>query len=578
MKRAFTITLLAYFFFPLFTSAQSPGNALDFDGSNDLISLPLPGMFDSLATQDITVETWIYPRSTSFARIFYAQQSGSEFFNFAYSSQSIYFYVVRGGTTYSANTSASSVPLNQWTHVACRWTAATNSVDIFLNGVAAATTGGGSSTSGTNGLLSIASRPGGAQYFNGQIDEMRVWREARSECSIAANYQAEFSGPVSNLAIYYDYNQGAAGGNNSTVTTLMDQSGFGYNGTLSGLALNGTGSNWIASTAGINQLGPSVGAGYTINDTISVCPGTVYTFPDNSTQTITTAITQTSMFTAANLCDSIINTTVNLFQTYSQNDTIDVCPGTMVTFPDGSSQTITAPTTQTSILSTANACDSTIITMVNLAPTYTVNDSAAVCIGSSYTFPDGSTQSNIQMPVTYTSALSTAQGCDSIVITSLAVTQNDTSVTVTGVPVSLLANQANATYQWLDCNNNFAPVPNANAQVYLPLASGSYAVEITANGCTDTSMCNTVTIVGISELLAFPINVYPNPAQDRIRVETGELPEGKIALLDLRGKIIGHYPTSPQETIIDLMDIPAGIYFLRVTMENRSKTVRFVKQ
>lgn len=482
--------------------------------------------------------------------------------------------------------------------------------------------------------MTLASRPGGSQYFNGQIDEVRIWREARSDCEIAGNYQAEFAGPATNLVAYYDFNQGTAAGNNASVTALPDQSGFGYNGTLAGLALNGTTSNWVTSTAAINILGPATGGGYIVNDTVSVCPGTVYTFPDNTTQTITATVTQTSNLTASNLCDSTINTTVNLSPTYSQTDTVEVCPGSTFTFPDGSSQTITAPTTQTSVLQTANTCDSTIVTNVLLAPTYSANDtdevclggtytfpdgiiqiniqfptiytsqlstaqgcdslivtylgvivipliqdSAEVCSGASYTFPDGSVQNNITAPVTYTSQLASSQGCDSTVVTNLSVVQIDDSVSVIIAPSEMLmASQANATYQWLDCNNNLAPISNATTQTFSPSVSGSYAVAITFNGCTDTSACYNATVVGLEISNSLSINVYPNPAREQVRVASGQILNGQIHLLDIRGKTLGSYPVEGSETVIDLQLVPAGIYFLKVTSEEGTKTVRFSKQ
>lgn len=632
MKRFVLIGLLLALLFPQ-TQAQSPGNALDFDGSNDLVNCILPGVFDSLNTRSVTVEAWIFPRAASFSRIVYAQQSTSNFFNFAYGSQqSIWFYVTANGSLNSATTTANSVPLNTWTHIACRWTVSNNAVDIFINGVLATTTGGGSSTTGSNGIMSIGSRPGGAQYFNGQMDEVRVWREARSDCEIAGNYQAEFAGPVTNLVAYYDFNEGTAGGTNTSITALPDQSGFGNNGTLSGFSLTGTTSNWIASTASINILGPAIGGGYTVNDTVAVCPGAMYTFPDNTTQTITSMVTQTSVLTATNLCDSTINTTVLLSPTFSVSDSVVVCPGTMYTFPDGSVQTITTPTTQTSNLQTINSCDSTVVTFVSLAPTYSssdtvevcfggsytfpdstvqtniispttytsflstsqgcdsvivtflgvipisnVQDSAEVCLGSSYTFPDGSTQNNITTPVTYTSNLTSSQGCDSIVVTNLSIVPIDTAVTVSGTTPILSANQVNATYQWLDCNNNFSPIQNATMQTFAPSTSGSYAVAITVNGCTDTSGCSAVTVVGIEHPSLTSIKLYPNPASDQIKVATGDLHNTTLQLMDLRGKILGDYVTEEAETIIDLQHISEGIYFIRVSSIEGNRTLRFSK-
>jgi len=48
---------------------------------------------------------------------------------------------------------------------------------------------------------------------------------------------------------------------------------------------------------------------------------------------------------------------------------------------------------------------------------------------------------------------------------------------------TLMANQSGATYQWLDCNNNFAEIAGATNQTFTATQNGSYAVEITLNNC-----------------------------------------------------------------------------------------------
>jgi len=44
-------------------------------------------------------------------------------------------------------------------------------------------------------------------------------------------------------------------------------------------------------------------------------------------------------------------------------------------------------------------------------------------------------------------------------------------------------------YQWLDCENNLAPVAGETSSAFTPELSGSFAVIAYANGCSDTSEC-----------------------------------------------------------------------------------------
>jgi len=59
-----------------------------------------------------------------------------------------------------------------------------------------------------------------------------------------------------------------------------------------------------------------------------------------------------------------------------------------------------------------------------------------------------------------------------------------------------------ASYQWLDCNNNFSEIFGETNQVFSPASNGSYAVEVTALGgvCSDTSTCTTISVIGLDEL------------------------------------------------------------------------------
>ncbi|MCH8033065.1 MAG: DUF2341 domain-containing protein [Bacteroidetes bacterium] len=60
-----TIGLLSILFSTDYTFAQNPGNALDFDGSNDYVSIPDATALD--ITDQITIEAWFKPSSSSWA-------------------------------------------------------------------------------------------------------------------------------------------------------------------------------------------------------------------------------------------------------------------------------------------------------------------------------------------------------------------------------------------------------------------------------------------------------------------------------------------------------------------------------
>jgi hypothetical protein len=624
---------LFLFLFSLTAKAQFSGNALDFDGTNDMVVCStVPAMFSNIATNDFTIEAWVNPRGSAFQRIFFAQPSTTNFVSLGTSTGNvIYFYVIKNSTTYSIATTA-SIPQNQWTHVAARWTASTNAVEVFFNGVLQAGANGGSSSTGTSGLMVLGSRPGGAQYFNGGLDEIRVWNEARTQCEIINNMNNSITGVQTNLLVNYNFNQGTGGGNNTGTTTLPDISGNAFNGTATNFTLTGSTSNWIVSAATVTTSGNPVGgvsvsqsasicsggnytfpdattltnittttshistlqttAGcdsiitttvninptYSINQSAAVCSGGNYTFPDSTVQTnITSQVTHTSMLLTSAGCDSIINSTVNVNPTYSVSESATVCSGGNYTFPDATTQTnITAQVTHTSMLQTTTGCDSTITTTVNVNPVYSFSAADSVCSGSSYTFPDGTTMMNITSPVMHTNMLLTIAGCDSIISTNISIIQVDTTVSETGF--TLTANAAGATYQWLDCNNAYAPIAGETNASFAPVMGGNYAVAVTMNGCTDTSSCYSVPL-SVNELNpAFTVSVYPNPAHDFVTIETGKISGGTITLSEISGAVVRTIHFSGTTCSLDMDGLANGVYMINVFTPEGKFTKRIVKE
>ena len=161
---------------------------------------------------------------------------------------------------------------------------------------------------------------------------------------------------------------------------------------------------------------------YLINETLHICEGTNYTYPDGSSQVINTNITHNSMLQTQMGCDSIITTVIFAEPTYSFKDTVFVCYGSDYTFPDGFIETnIIAEVVHNSVLQTIYGCDSLVSITVEVDSIYNIDDFVQVCEGDDYLFPDGSIQTNITTPISHTSNLTSVHGCDSIVTTVISV-------------------------------------------------------------------------------------------------------------------------------------------------------------
>ena len=247
----------------------------------------------------------------------------------------------------------------------------------------------------------------------------------------------------------------------------------------------------------------------------SVCSGSSFTFPDGSTQTsLTSSAVYTSHFISAAGCDSTIVTTVSVIPVSIQYVSASVCSGSSYTFPDGSTQaSLTSTAVYTSHLTSAMGCDSAIVTTVTVNPVYNLSVSAAVCSGDSYTFPDGSMQDNIKAALVYTSHLQSISGCDSTVSTTLTINAlpvvtiiSSAKVVCAGSNVTLSGAGA-STYSWSGGIQD--------AQAFVPASSMSY--NLTG---TDANNCKNTASVSI-KVNALPVISYVSDFADSLCVYAG---------------------------------------------------------
>ncbi|MBL7983929.1 MAG: T9SS type A sorting domain-containing protein, partial [Flavobacteriales bacterium] len=117
---------------------------------------------------------------------------------------------------------------------------------------------------------------------------------------------------------------------------------------------------------------------------------------------------------------------------------------------------------------------------------------------------------------------------------------------------------------WLDCLNSNAPIPGAEEQSYLVTNTGSYAVEVTEDGCTAVSGCVSVMLLSTPTLSTTMFNLFPNPATDRIEVRS-PLAVQRLELFDMSGKFLSGNSRQPD---MDLYGLSYGPYFLRITFAN----------
>jgi len=214
-----------------------PKNALDFDGTNDYVSISDDDALD--LTSNYTIEAWIYPEG-------FSQLGGIVS---KYQTSASHGYVLR--LTYDSpyigisfdelSTSNGLLTENQWYHIAAVNNAGSRT--LYINGVEQTLTGSVLTVSSNTDPVLIGcdflTNGSTGRFFHGKIDEVRIWNDVRSQQEIAENMCKTLTGNEANLVAYYPLD-------NNYGTNAQDMTSDENEGTLTNM--DGS-TDWVSSAA-----------------------------------------------------------------------------------------------------------------------------------------------------------------------------------------------------------------------------------------------------------------------------------------------------------------------------------------
>ncbi|PLX15531.1 MAG: hypothetical protein C0599_16670, partial [Salinivirgaceae bacterium] len=231
---------------------------IHFDGVDDYIEVPHN---DLLNLSEYTIELWMYVESgTDNLSTVIGKNNNSES---SYSLQIadaangvLRFWVFDGsGYIVNINTNDGTFNLDEWTHVAVTYDELTRVYKIFVNGVEVASDIGTADAHFSDLPLQIGRGIGSTDYFfQGKMDEIRVWDRPLAGCEISSVAYNEFNGVEFGLVAYYPIRDGIPGGNNSQLFTLKDYSTNDIHGSLFNFALTGATSNRVLGNTDIDFI------------------------------------------------------------------------------------------------------------------------------------------------------------------------------------------------------------------------------------------------------------------------------------------------------------------------------------
>ncbi|MCQ2384591.1 MAG: choice-of-anchor J domain-containing protein [Paludibacteraceae bacterium] len=274
----------------------------------------------------------------------------------------------------------------------------------------------------------------------------------------------------------------------------------------------------------------------------TICSGTTYTLNGFNTGT---AGTYHRYLTSAFGCDSIVTLNLTVNQGFRDVQSMTICQSMTPYLWNGQSLTATGQYTHT--VSSPDGCDSVFVLnlIVTQAITTTLNES--ICQGQSYTF-NGQPYSTTG---TYTWTGTAANGCDSIVTLNLTVNP------VHYESIQLTIEQEETPYEW----NGFSID-----------TTGSYTwYGQTAAGCDSVVTLDLyVRCVGLDYAEDGMFAISPNPVHRggnvRLDVSLNEAErDGMVVeVFTSNGKLVNRFEPKEQPMFIKMPDID-GLYMVRLT-------------
>jgi hypothetical protein len=173
---------------------------------------------------------------------------------------------------------------------------------------------------------------------------------------------------------------------------------------------------------------------------------------------------------------------------------------------------------------------------------------------------------------TVSDVLKSEDGCDSVNLTiNVTIDKPKTNFnrninTLTAVNTSPIAS-----FQWLDCDKQYAVIAGETNKSYSPTNSGVYALAVKEDTCTDTSACLNFLFNGIQEFKKLNVAVYPNPTKGAINIMAeNTLHNVTITLMNTLGETLKVWHLDQLNQTGLFADLPAAFHLILIESDEGS--------
>ena len=211
------------------TGSQGTTNdhSMTFDGNGDFVQVPYDNSFN---VSDLTIESWVYTGDLYGAQGIFEKGDINTQYVFFFGAAQLKFrtYHLTGSNTMSVSPASIGLTPNNWYHLAATYDGANKK--IYVDGTLQATYAcTGAITNSTVGSVIGAIGGGtfhGNYYWDGKLDEVRVWNVARTANEIVSNYQSNIPPTSPGLIGYWNFEEGSG----TTTENLVDNQSATLNG------------------------------------------------------------------------------------------------------------------------------------------------------------------------------------------------------------------------------------------------------------------------------------------------------------------------------------------------------------
>ncbi len=240
--------------------AVNDGSGLDFDGIDDYVSIADDPSL--VMTSTMTMEAWINPDASANGNRMIINKEG-EYEVALFSNDRIYWAFANSDPGWAWHDTGYTVTNGEWTHIAVTYDNGT--VTTYVNGQAVDSYSGSGLIGDTYPVLNelrIGGRmnnPAG-KFFDGRIDDVRIWNTVRTQGEIQSNLDAVLTGGEAGLAGHWSFSEG-------TGSTTTDSTASSNDGTLVDGGAGTVGPQWTGYVTNEDTpLNIAVGLGIVAND------------------------------------------------------------------------------------------------------------------------------------------------------------------------------------------------------------------------------------------------------------------------------------------------------------------------